>query len=193
MAKGKRRGDPYDRLEGDLVTLERVDDFERLFKDFQAPELYQLTGIKKPPTRVDFIEDVQTDQSLIVWDIVPEGENNAIGYALYVAYDGPPYFAFYTADGKIDLDIAQDAALLMVHAFFKFTDERSLHTFVPQPVDDEIDARLVEAGFDRIEEHPTIDLTKEGAYVMERHTYESYYGDENEDDEEAEELNFDDD
>lgn len=179
----------FDRLEGDLVTLERADDFELLFKRFQDPAIYKLTGIKKPPTRVDFEEDVVTDQTLIVWDIIPEGESESIGYAIYVAYDGPPYFAFHMFHGKIDLDIAQDASLLMVHAFFKFTEEARLHTFVPQPVDDEIDARLIEAGFDRIEEHPTVDLTKEGAYVMERYTYEAYYDDEEED--EGHELDFD--
>lgn len=181
----------YNRLEGDLVTLERVDDFELLFKRFQDPNLYRITGIKKPPTRVDFEEDVLTDQSLIVWDIIPEGENASIGYALYVAYDGPPYFQIFPFNGILDLDIAQDAALLMVHAFFKYTKLKALHTFLPQPVSDDIDARLVEAGFDRIEEHPTVDLTQEGAYVMERHTYDAYYGDE-EGDKEAE-LDFDED
>jgi hypothetical protein len=178
-----------DRLEGDLVTLVRVQDFELLFERFQNPKLYRLTGIKKAPTRKDFEDDVLNDQTLIVWDVVPEGESESIGYAFYVAYDGPPYFQYFPFSGVIDLDIGQDAALLMVHAFFKFTKHPRLHTFIPQPVSDEIDARLIEAGFDRIDEHPTVNLSKEGAYVMERFTYEAYYADEEE--EEEKELDFD--
>ena len=179
----------FNRLEGDLVTLVRVDDFELLFQRFQNPKLYRLTGIKKPPLRSDFEEDVLVDQTLIVWDVIPEGESESIGYAFYVAYDGPPYFQYFPFGGVIDLDIGQDAALLMVHAFFKYTKQPRLHTFIPQPVPDEIDARLIEGGFDRIEEHPTVDLTIEGAYVIERYTYDAYYGSDEDDDEK--ELDFD--
>ena len=179
----------FDRLEGDLVSLERVDDFEELFKRFQEPVLYEMTGLKRPPKRKDFEEDVVEDETLVVWNIIPDGENKSIGYAMYVAYDGPPYFQFHIFNGPLDIDIAADATVLIVHAFFKTTRQPRLHTFVPQPVDEEVHARLIEGGFDLIDEHPTVDVTKEGIYVMERHTYEAYYGDE--DDESEQELDFD--
>ncbi|MBC7793072.1 MAG: hypothetical protein H7Z43_05150 [Clostridia bacterium] len=178
----------FDRMEGDLVSLERHDEFEELFAAFQKPELYRMTGIKKPPTRREFKEDVVDDETLVVWNIIPDGETKPIGYALFVSYDGPPYFQFYWFNGKMDLDIAADATLLMVHAFFKQTKHKRLHTFVPQPVDEEVHARLIEGGFDYVDEHPTVDVTQEGIYVMERYTYEAYHG--GEEDEEERELDF---
>lgn len=179
----------FDTLEGDLVTLERVDDFEELFKAFQKPELYEMTGLKRPPSRKDFKEDVVDDETLVVWNMIPDGEQKSIGYAMFVSYDGPPYFQIAQFDGNLDLDIAADTSLLMVHAFFKNTKQPRLFTFVPQPVDEDAHARLIEGGFDLIEEHPTVDVTKEGIYCIERHTYEAYYGDE--DDESEQELDFD--
>lgn len=181
----------YDRMEGDLVALERVgeDQFDELFQRFQDPLIYALTGLRKPPNRKDFEEDVITDQSLIVWDMLPEGSRKSIGYAMFVTYDGPPYLAFYFEDGKFDIDMAGDAMLMMVHAFFKHLEEPQLFTYVMQPVPDEVHARLTEAGFDLIEDHPTVDPKKEATYVIERHTYQAYYGEEEA--EEEEELNFD--
>jgi hypothetical protein len=183
----------YDRMEGDLITLERVGeaDIDTLFQRFQEPNIYMLTGLKKPPTRANFEEDVITDQTLIVWEMIPEGTRKSVGYSMFVTYDGPPYVAFFFEDGKLDIEIAGDAMQLLVHAFFKYQEEPQLFTFVLQPVPEEVHARLTEAGFDLMEDHPTVDPKKEATYVIERHTYNAYYGEE--EDEEEEELNFDED
>jgi hypothetical protein len=180
----------YNKLEGEFATLKRVKEpgFDAVFERFQDDRYYGTCGLKKPPTRRDLLNDMFDDETLVVWELFPEGGDTAVGYLFYVAFDGPPYIEVVFFDGALDLTLARDAMALAVQAFFTHTEEAQLHTFVPQPVSEEVHELLTEGGFDLVEEHPTVDLKKEAAYVMERHTYEAYYGEQEE--EETEELDF---
>ncbi len=100
-----------------------------------------------------------------------------VGYALYVAFNGPPFVNVYRFDEKIDIELSRDCVLQMVHYFFRKTQEEGLYFYQPKPVNEEIHELLVEGGFDPFEDNPTLD-PDETCYVLWRHTYVAYYGEE---------------
>ena len=57
----------------------------------------------------------------------------------------------------------------------------ALSPFVPQPVPDDVNDKLLESGFDFIEDYPVINNDEEACYCLERYTYEAYYQDEEDD------------
>lgn len=179
----------YDRLKGELVRLERLKRkrWPEILERFQAPELYDSAGLKKPPEQQPLYEDLDEDE-LIVFDVTPHDEGEAVAYAVFVNYDGPPYIFVYFFNGQLDVDFAGDAMLQMVLAFFQNTEESRLYTFLPRPVSEDVHDKLLESGFDYIEDYPAIDNDEEACYCLERFTYEAYYQDEEED--EVAELDF---
>ncbi|MEL6547229.1 MAG: hypothetical protein AAFQ82_21575 [Myxococcota bacterium] len=179
----------YDKLEGELVRLERLKRarWEEVHAHFQTEELYDSAGLKKPPEKNLLFEDLD-EEELIVFDVIPHDDSKAVGYGVFVNYDGPPYIFVYFFNGTLDVDFAGDAMLQMVLAFFQNSDEPRLYTFVPQPVPEDIHDRLLEAGFDFIDDYPSINTEEEACYRLERFTYEAYYQDE--EDDEVSELEF---
>lgn len=179
----------YNKLEGELVTLKRIQraGWPAILERFQTPELYDMAGLKKAPEQAALFEDLDEDE-LLVFDIVPHEGGISVGYAVFVHYDGPPYVFTYFFSGELDIDFASDAILQMVLAFFQYTEEPRLYTFLPKPVPDDIHDRLLEGGFDHVEDYPVIDNDEETCYCLERFTYEAYYQDEADD--EVEELEF---
>lgn len=181
----------YDKLEGELVTLSRVREggFDALFERMQEPRYHHLAGLEHPPTRDDLYGDLfDDDEAFLVWEMVPEGADEAAGYAFVAAFDGTPRVQVIFFSGKMDLNVGADAMLTLIHAVFEHTEEPRVFAYVPQPVDEDTHERLVEGGFDQLDEHPVANLRETAVYVLERYTYEAYYGDE--EDEEAEELDF---
>ncbi len=184
-------------LEGALCKLKRLDDKKvgELHKRFQEPKFYYAAGLRKPPQLKDLRADL-IDEELWVWEIFPEGKTQAVGYAGVVCYSGPP-FIFVTFFAHDEPEMARDAMLQIVQGYFTHFDEEQLWFYHPKPVPERVHDMLVEGGFDPYEEDhlPGIDLTKETAYRMERHTFVAYYGDESgnyeADEDAAEELNFD--
>lgn len=171
------------------MTLVRLgeDRFAELQQAFTNVDLLGAAGFRKPPADKSLRSDLFDDETIVVWEMVDEHEK-AVGYAVYIACNGPPFVFLHFASGKVDLDVAQDAMLSLVHAFFAYTKEQALYTFLPKPIDEEANRLLIEGGFDLVEDYP-VDPEHEAAYVIERHTYKAYYA---EDDEDAEEeLNFD--
>lgn len=179
-----------EHLEGESVTLELVgvDRIQELFDYFQHERVYTDAGLTKPPKLGSLQEDVECGD-LGVWEIVPEGDSEPVGLIGLVGYAGPPFlFITYLNPKQPDLDLAQEAMVLVVRVFFDNLKPDELWTYQLKPVDEEIHSRLVEGGFDAWEENvPGIDTDRLAAYIMERHTYDAYYG-EQVDDEEKEVL-----
>ncbi len=168
-------------LEGESVVLERVspDDVDELLGHLQDRRFYLEAGLHRPPKREVLLDDL-TEGELGVWRLIPSGEDKAIGYAGIIGYSGPPYaFVYYFDANMRDLDLAQEAMALVVKAFFEhISDQDQLWAYQDKPVDDEVHSRLVEGGFDLVEDEvPGIDGRQVACYLMERHTYAAYYGD----------------
>lgn len=180
-------------LEGALVTLERVignKAKEKALHDrLNGERLQEAIAVTSQPSLDEVRQDL-ADESLWVYEVVPHGRE-AVAYVGVVRYDGSPYLFvhFYDESGS-DLDLTQDAATLVLHEFFRRTDDSELWVYYDLPVPREVHNLLVEAGFDfwdrNIEGH---DFTKSVVYVLERETYHAYYDEESEDDS-AEELDF---
>ncbi|MFC1611452.1 hypothetical protein ACFL6C_10865 [Myxococcota bacterium] len=170
-------------LEGALVTLKPVgiSGLGRLCKDFQNEDLHTDAGLYNPPTEQSLREDL-VDEELFICDMIPEESDKSVGYAAVIAYSGPPFvLVYFFAKDRMDLDLAQEAVLLLTHAFFQNTSEEQLWTYQVKPIDDEIHDRLIEGGFDFWDQDvPGIEHDKVACYLMERHTYDAYYGDESE-------------
>ncbi|MBI5508391.1 MAG: hypothetical protein HY903_06545 [Deltaproteobacteria bacterium] len=187
-------------LEGALATLKRLDDKKvgELHKRFQEPRLYFSAGRRQPPQLKELRSDL-IDETLWVWEIFPEGKDKATGYAGVVGYSGQPFVFVYFFDEKVeDLETARDAIIQIVHGFFTETEDDALWFYMPQPIDQKKHDMLVEGGFDPYEDEtlPGVDLKKEAAYRIERHTYVAYYGNEagenyeSNDDDDPRELEF---
>ncbi|MEM6733447.1 MAG: hypothetical protein AAF658_17950 [Myxococcota bacterium] len=179
----------YNKLEGELVRLDRVkrNEWAEVLERFQTEALYDSAGLKKPPEQAPFFEDLDEDE-LIVFHITPHEGSEPVAYGVFVNYDGPPYIFVYFFNAQPDVEFAGDAMLQMVLAFFQNTEEPRLYTFLPRPVDEDIHDKLLESGFDHIEDYPVINNDEEACYCLERFTYEAYYQDEEEDD--VAELDF---
>jgi len=114
------------------------------------------------------------EESLRAWEIWRSGK--ADGYAFFVNYDGPPYIALW-ADHPVETHVAKDCFELLLPIFFRNTEEHYLLCFLPKPVHEEIHSVLIDGGFDEWDDNPTIDNDKVACYMLERHTFEAYYGD----------------
>lgn len=178
-----------DKVEGELVALQRVKrkEWDEVHEHFQDPDLHLAAGLKGPPEKPPLFEDLDEDE-LFVYHVTTHDEGERVAYAILVHYDGPPYILVHFFSKQVDVDIAGDAMLLMVMGFFQNTEEPQLYTFVPRPVPEAIHDKLLEGGFDPIDDYPVIDNTEEACYCLERFTYEAYYQDE--EDDEVEELEF---
>ena len=177
-------------LEGESILLERVgpDEIDELYEHFQNPRLYLEAGLHKAPKKSVMLDDLE-ERELGIWRIRPEGEEESPGYVGIIGYSGPPFvFVYFFDPSNKDLDLAQEAMALVVRAFFENIKEQDqLWAYQEKPVDEEVHSRMIEGGFDHVEDDvPGIDGSKIACYVMERHTYQAYYGDG--DDEEGEVL-----
>lgn len=175
-------------LEGALVTLKRlgVDDIDVLFEQFQTERLHQEAGLYNPPKKQSLI-DVLEEDDLAIWQMIPEESTEPVGYAGIVTYSGPIYlFMYHFDESNVDLDLAQDAMTILTTEFFRQTKEEQLWTYQLKPVPDEILDRLLEGGFDHWDDQvPAIDYDKVACFIMERHTFDAYYGDEAEEDDDG--------
>jgi hypothetical protein len=185
-------------VQGALATLKRLDEkrINEIHKRLQEPRLYYMAGLRKPPQLKDVRSDL-IDETLWLWEIFPEGAEKAIGYTGIVGYSGPPFVFVYFFEDKIDLELSRDIIVQLVQGFFRETEEEQLWFYQYRPVRPEIHDMLVEGGFDPYEDEilPGIDLKKEAAYRIERHTYTAYYGEESgetyeTDDDDPRELEF---
>jgi hypothetical protein len=178
-----------ERLEGESVTLELigVDRIQELHKYFQDKRVYQDAGLAKPPKLKSLQEDVE-GADLGVWEVIPEGESAPVALIGLVGYAGPPFiFVTYLDPKHPDLDLAQEAMVLVIKYFFENEKPDELWCYQVKPVSEEIHSRLIEGGFDLWEDDiPSIDSNQLAAYIMERHTFDAYYGEQ--DDEEKEVL-----
>ncbi len=168
-----------ERFEGALTTLvrvgpERVKDVHQRFADAR---FYTAAGRHKQPAIDELKEDLS--DGLYLFEVCHEGDDQAIGYAGIVTYSGPPYVFFELFEAKVDVDMAQDAILQLVHAFFRQSEEEELWVYLPRPVNEDVVERLSEGGFDAWDDElPGVDTKKVAPYMLARHTYVAYYGDE---------------
>lgn len=180
---------PFEELEGAHVTLKLVGPSDELVGHFKKfPDMRFAIGAERLPDHKWLTGAIEVEE-LRVWEIDQNGKH--IGYAFFVLYDGPPFIAFYYF-GKPShaFDIGKDCLELLIPVFFKNLDEEALFYYLPKPVDEEIHAELIDGGFDIWDENPTIDNATAACYILERHTYDAYYGDGA--DEEFEQDDFDD-
>ncbi|MEO1482045.1 MAG: hypothetical protein AAFU77_08050 [Myxococcota bacterium] len=178
-----------DSLRGSLVVLERAErgDWDTIHEHFQDPALYEETGLQRAPEKAALFEDLD-EEDLVVFHMRDQEDSKLLAYAMFVLYDGAPYFVIHHFEPNYELDLARDAITQLIYAFFRNSDEPRLYFFTPRPVSDDIHDTLLEGGFDPIDDYPVIDNTKEACYCLERFTYEAYYEDDEDDAEQ--ELEF---
>ena len=166
----------HELLEGALATLHFVPASDKMLGYFERPTLRSMTGQVEKPDLAKLVDLIDSEE-LAVWEIVPEGATEATGYALYVNYDGPPYFVIYNFDEEMQMEIARECMLQLIPLFFNTTEEEVLYFYADKNVAEELHDELLEAGFDPFEDNPIMDKG-EMCYILERHTYDAYYGEE---------------
>lgn len=167
-----------EKLEGAYEMLERLtsNDIKELHGQLQSESMFRACGFHEAP-KENTLKDIILDEDLFIWRVIPEGADDPVAYAGIVTFSGPPFVFCEFISGELLLDMVQDVILLLVHVYFKNSDEQELWAYVPHPVPEEIHDYLVEGGFDPFtDELPGVDLTKDAAFLMERHTYEAYWG-----------------
>lgn len=158
------------------MRLRLVEPSERLVQQFRdSRDLVAMAGMLTPPD-LKKLRTLMDDRALVIWDILRQGDTRPLGYMLFVSYDGPPYPALHFFSGQLDLDIAKDCFEAMLPTFFHNTREDALFFYLARPVNPAIHELLVDHGFDMFDDNPTIDSDQEACYVLERYTYEAYYG-----------------
>lgn len=167
-----------ERLEGTYATLERLhaQDAKELHAKLQEEAFFVTAGFRQPPG-LESVRELFDDGELFVWRMVEDGGEDLIGYAGIVVFSGPPYVFVHFVAGHENVETAHEAMLQLVHTFFRNSEETELWTYIAKPVDDEIHGLLLEGGFDPwTDTLPGIDTDVDAAYVMERHTYDAYWG-----------------
>jgi len=177
---------PFEELEGAYVTLKLVGYSDQMGENFKKYEEMRVSvGATEQVPDEKWLVDSIEDEDFKAWEILQD--TTQIGYAFLVLYDGPPFITFYYFEEPPNLlDIGKDCLEQMIPVFFKDLDEPALFYYLPKPVDEELHAELIEGGFDAWEENPTIDNDALACYVLERYTYDAYYGDGEEEFEEGE-------
>jgi len=173
---------PYKELEGAFVTLMFREPSAELAEALEGiPVIRDLTGIVELPFNEETLEHLIVEEdSFKVWELIKGADNERMGFVFFVMFDGPPFIALYLYGGP-DLNMAKDCIEQLVPVFFhNVPEESSLFYYEPRPIDEEIHAALIDAGFDHWDENPTIDNETVACYVLERHTYDAYYGNEQE-------------
>ena len=173
----------FERLEGEIVHLDLIDTsrIDELVKIFKDKTMYEEAGYSKPLSKDRILEAIDDDGQLLIWEVFLTESETHLGYAVYVAYDGPPYvFLRFLSEEYEDEDIARDALVELVKGFFENTEESELYFFLDRALCEEYEGPLMDCGFDVDDSLPTIDHEEEAAFVLLRTTYEAYYGEESE-------------
>lgn len=176
-------------IPGELVTLRRVDEDSAalLHEHLSIRAFYKEIGRRHIPSLVELRDDLFDDLTLYVWQVHLTEEERMVGYAGFVAYSGPTYLFYFSLAPDVDYEVAQDCYQKLIPLFFRETDDAILYTYVEKPVPEQVDELLLEGGFDLLEGVPGVDEKETAVYAMERHTFEAYFG---EDEEGEGELEF---
>ena len=173
----------FAHLEGELTHLEIIEPtrIDELVKIFTQKDMYEEAGYSKPLSKERILEAIDDDDQLFVWEIFLSEDQSHLGYAVYVAYDGPPYvFLHFFAENGDEESIARDALIVFSHAFFEYTEQAELYFFLERDLCEAYEGPLMDCGFDVDDTLPTINHDEEAAFVLLRTTYEAYYGEDSE-------------
>jgi hypothetical protein len=187
MSEAENLEMPFQELEGAYVTLINVGPTEKLASHFaEYAKMCELVGhVESAPDTERLAVLMEDDETLFVWEIRTAEDH--IGYAFFVSYDGPPFIALFPF-GDLSHEAGHDCLMQLAPVFFANTDGDGLFFYLQHPVDPEAHELLIDGGFDVWEENPTLDNDAIACYVLERYTYDAYYGEEADGDfEEAEE------
>jgi hypothetical protein len=168
----------FSDLQGALVdlTLLREKDAAKLHERLQEPRIWDGAGCTEAPD-LAWVTRRLKERMLIAWEMRSSVHRKALGYFAIVRYCGTPFICldFF---GQPDLDVAIDCIHTTIGPFFTNTDESRLFMNVPVEHAAEAQRPLVDLGFDSAGELPGHDPKKQRSYVLERATYEIYYGEE---------------
>ncbi|MDP7038923.1 MAG: hypothetical protein QGI45_07185 [Myxococcota bacterium] len=170
-------------LEGELTHLEIIDTtrIDELVKIFQQKDLHEEAGYSKPLSKERILEAVDDDNQLFIWEIFLSEDRSHLGYAVYVAYDGPPYvFLHFFTDDETQESLARDTLVVVIRGFFEYTTEEELYFFIDREMCEKFEGPLMDCGFDVDDTLPTINHDEEAAFVLLRTTYDVYYGEDSE-------------
>ena len=168
-----------------LITESDFDEVAQLFSD---PEIYSGIDMKSAPSKERLHQLVYERFRLLLWRVFSfDGEKRGkqIGFIGWHGNAGPPCVVYFPTTDEVDLNVFQDAALLVVNAFFTMTEGEKLHIYLSHPIPEELHDRAVEAGFDLWQEFPGVDPEIESTYIMERGTFNAYYLEDHDEDSEA--------
>lgn len=163
---------------GTHCTLHRAHFDEALEAHFKDPRLQGACGISGDRARGDGLAellDEARDNSLFLYRVQhPPGIDT--GYSGIVLYDGPPYFIFYTFDRSCPLEAFEECLIQAIPAFFETSKEPYLWFFPENDVAEALSDVLATHGFELVEDCPIIDSKRQTAFVLERDTYDVYFG-----------------
>ena len=174
--------------ESSQLQLITTDDLDEMVELFSNTDVYRSAHMRKAPTKQDLDDFINDDLMLLLWRVSPfenEQPGPSAGYIAWINYAGPPFLVMMPNNPQeFDLDVFRDAAQLVLQLYFTLTPGDELRFYMDHPVPEEIHDLLTEAGFDLWQEVAGINPEEESTYVMERGTFQAYYVDSDDDDDE---------
>lgn len=170
-------------MNGSTSRLQRINtnEVDTLVNLFQAPDVYTSAHLEEAPDREKLERLLQENYSLLMWRAFPtDGQNPTgpeIAFIGWVSYAGPPFLFVIPTTDTLDLEVLRDGIEQLLRAYFECTGEDEIYFYADVPVPEDIHATLVENGFDLWQEVAGVDPEKEATYIMERATYNAYFGD----------------
>lgn len=134
---------------------------------------HNLGWLEQPD--LDDITEEMKNQGLMLWDVQPTTGGKSLGLAALVNHSGPSYLFVRAFGQEFALNDFEEICLNLAHAFFKTSQENELWFYAPLPTPPPLYELLTRLGFDSWEgvvPHETENIV----YIMERETYQSYYG-----------------
>ena len=182
---------PFEELEGAHIRLKRIEANEAFAKELARDQQLRYTiGILERTPNLQELSVMMGDQELVVWSIKRAIDQQHRGYACFVCYDGPPYIALHLKETDEAAAWGPELVELLLPVFFGNTNESALFIYPPKPVPESIHAALMEGGFDLWEDNPTMNSALVSCYFIERHTFDAYYGEDNDEFEKYEDEGY---
>lgn len=144
-------------LDGPGLQLTRIleDDVPALMELLEEPRFQEMLSL---PDGVDEakVRDLLFDrQMLLVYVVVPQGAETAVGLAAVVGHSGPAHFMLEGLQpGLIDQEFEFQRAVMLtlIPAFFAFSTLEALYLHIEEDLPGEVFDALISSGFDPLPE-----------------------------------------
>ena len=144
-------------LEGPGMQLTRIleDDVPALMELLEDPRFQDMLSLPEGVDETKVRDLLFGRQMLLIYVIVPQGAETAVGLAAIVGHSGPAHFMLEGLQpGLIDQEFEFQRAVMLtlIPAFFAFSTLDSLYLHIEEGLPNEVFDALISSGFDPLPE-----------------------------------------